>query len=110
MDVGHPKRKDIVRLPGLFLHGREIMVVKLRTRVSDFSVNVLPCCRDHFSPPALFEPSLANNLISAAGVPARLGNRLARRQDSGQAFQMPAGHHSWSAASLATPGYRADNG
>src|ERR1700751_4314021 len=85
MDVGHPKRKDIVRLPGLFLHRREIMVVKLWIGVSDFSVNILRCCRAHFSPPALFEPSPANNLISAAaGVPARPGNRLARRQDSSQ--------------------------
>ncbi|MBV8097911.1 MAG: hypothetical protein JOZ31_02015 [Verrucomicrobia bacterium] len=33
---------------------------------SDFSVNVLRWCHDHFSPPALFEPSLANNLISVA--------------------------------------------
>src|ERR1700751_1042518 len=92
MDVGHPKRKDVVSLPGLLIHRREIMVVKLWIRVSDFSVNILRCCRDHFSPPALFEPSPANNLISAtAGVPARLGNRLARRQDSSQAFRMAAG-------------------
>jgi hypothetical protein len=66
MDVGHPKRKDIVRLPGLFLHGREIVVEKLWIRVSDFSVNILRCCRDHFSPPASFEPSVANNSISVA--------------------------------------------
>jgi hypothetical protein len=46
------------------------VVVQLWIRVGDLSVNIVRCCRDHFSPPGLFEPSLANNLISVAAVGA----------------------------------------
>src|SRR3982074_3017104 len=56
MNVGHPESKNIVGFPSLFLYWCEIVIVKTRIWVGDFSADVLYFSRHYFAPPAFFEP------------------------------------------------------